>query len=218
MVWVRLAFSMKDAPEHGHRGVAAVERPAATDPRANVERLFREHAGFVAAFLARLGVAAPDVDDAVQEVFTIAYRKGGFTPNGATARTWLGAIATRVASGQRRSTRRRREQLESTPAAGLPAHTASAQHTLEVRESLDRVDRALARLDVGLRAVFVLFELEGEDCTAIAEALEVPVGTVYSRLHNARKRFLAAHEELLRAESRTPPCQRVALSDAGERP
>jgi len=197
-----------------------LERPAPLDDhRAYVERLFREHAGFVASFLARLGVAQADLDDAVQEVFTVAYCKGAFVPDRATARSWLGAIAVRVASGQRRRARFRRERLEAEPAAAVASDTASAQHTLEVRESLSRVNRALESLELPQRAVFVLFELEGEDCAAIAEALEVPVGTVYSRLHTARKRFLAAHEHLLLAENE--PSQRresVGRSDAGERP
>lgn len=196
-----------------------MERPAPpTDHRAYVERLFREQAGFVASFLARLGVAQSDIDDAVQEVFAVAYCKGAFSPDRATGRSWLGAIAIRVASGQRRRARFRRERLEAEPAAAVASDVASAQHSLEVRESLGRVNRALETLDLPQRAVFVLFELEGEDCTAIAEALEVPVGTVYSRLHTARKRFIAAHEGLLQAE-REPSQRRGPLthSDLGGR-
>jgi RNA polymerase sigma-70 factor, ECF subfamily len=187
--------------------------------RAHVEQLFRAHAGFVATFLARLGVAQSDIDDAVQEVFTVAYGKGSFTPDRATARTWLGAIAARVASGQRRRARFRRERLEAEPAISVPSELASAQRTLELREALDRVNRALDSLDLPQRAVFVLFELEGEDCAAIAEALEVPVGTVYSRLHTARKRFIAAHEGLLQAESESSSQvrPRAGQSTAGER-
>jgi RNA polymerase sigma-70 factor (ECF subfamily) len=207
---------MKDPPGSGHEE-RVLKRPAtADDHRAFVEQLFREHAGFVASFMARLGLAQGDIDDAVQEVFTVAYRKGGFSPDRATARTWLGAIATRVASGQRRA-RIRRERLIAQPAESVRSDAESAQHMLEVRESLGRVDRALASLEVPLRAVFVLFELEGEDCAAIAEALELPVGTVYSRLHNARKRFIAAHEALLHPGSEpSQRRQRVGNSDAGE--
>lgn len=176
------------------------DRPG-SEARLNVEQLFRAHARFVASFLVRLGVASADVDDGVQEVFTIAYRKGGFTPERATARTWLGAIAVRVASNRRRSARLHREQLEAAPATHLPSELPSAEHVLERREALHRVDRALQSLDLPHRAVFLLFELEGEDCMAIAEALDLPVGTVYSRLHTARKRFASAHEALEREES-----------------
>ena len=193
---------MKAAPRYWHEGEAALKPTDRPDPRAreNVELLFRDHARFVASFLVRLGVAPPDVDDGVQEVFTVAYRKGGFTPERATARTWLGAIAVRVASNRRRSARLRREQLEAEPAGHVPDEAPSAQHVIEMREALRRVDGALASLDLAHRAVFVLFELEGEDCAAIAQALDLPIGTVYSRLHTARKRFISAHEVLEREQ------------------
>jgi RNA polymerase sigma-70 factor (ECF subfamily) len=60
-------------------------------------------------------------------------------------------------------------------------------------EALKRVQTALDTLDVDHRAAFLLYELESESCQTIAELLEVPVGTVYSRLHKARKMFLEAY-------------------------
>jgi len=177
------------------------EADAVVTERVSVEQLFREHARFVAAFLYRLGVPEADVDDAVQEVFAVALRKGGFTPGAASPRSWLGAIAVRVASTTRRSVSRRREDFEESGTASPQAHAATAQATLETRQSLARVERALASLDVAHRAVFVLYELEGEDCKHIAESLGIAVGTVYSRLHEARRRFMRAHDDLLRAEA-----------------
>jgi RNA polymerase sigma-70 factor (ECF subfamily) len=163
----------------------------------DVEALFRAYAPFVASFLARLGVVAADVDDRVQEVFLIAHRKGGYTPGAGQPRTWLAAIATRVASTGRRSQRRRREDVghhglleQSAARAGDPAEA------LELQRALQRLQRALDTLEVEQRAAFVLYELEGESCEAIAAAFDVPIGTVYSRLHNARKRFLRAYAEL----------------------
>ena len=61
---------------------------------------------------------------------------------------------------------------------------------------VQRVQSALATLDEDKRAVFVLFELEGESCESIAKGLEIPVGTVYSRLHSARKDFTKAHARI----------------------
>lgn len=173
-----------------------------TSGRIGVEQLFREHAGFVASFLHRLGVPEADVDDAVQEVFTVAHRKGGFEPGQATPRTWLGAIATRVASTQRRTRSRKREHFEESGIASPTGSAPSAHQTLEVRQALDRVGRALSCLDVQHRAAFVLFELEGEDCNDIAQSLGVPIGTVHSRLHTARRRFAHAYEAELAAEAR----------------
>ncbi len=170
----------------------------------DAEALFRAHAGYVASFLFRLGVELADVDDQVQEVFVIAHTKGGYTAGPATPRTWLGAIAVRVASHYRRSRGRRRD----VPDAQLDARAAvahagtSPEHSLVIASSLDRVQRALDELEDSYRAVFVLYEIENHSCAEIADALEVPVGTVYSRLHAARSLFREAHARLLDADER----------------
>jgi RNA polymerase sigma-70 factor (ECF subfamily) len=67
---------------------------------------------------------------------------------------------------------------------------------LEGRAALRRVQQVLDTLTLEERATFVLYEIEGLSCDAIAAAFEIPVGTVYSRLHNARKRFIEAHARL----------------------
>jgi len=159
------------------------------------EALFRAHAGFVASFLRRLSVPEADVDDLVQEVFVIAHRKGGYVTGPAQPRTWLGAIALRVAQSGRRSRQRHPSALSDGAA---PADTASERldpaEQLETQRALQRVQRALDQLSLEHRATFVLFEIEGESCDNIAAALQVPLGTVYSRLHAARRRFLSAYE------------------------
>jgi RNA polymerase sigma-70 factor, ECF subfamily len=165
----------------------------------DVEALFRAYAPFVASFLVRLGVVAADVDDRVQEVFLIAHRKGGFVPGAGQPRTWLAAIAVRVASTSRRTQRRRREETDSGQVLEHSvARGGDPGEALELRRALERVQRALDTLDVEHRAAFVLYELEGESCEAIAASFGVPIGTVYSRLHHARKRFSGAYAELTR--------------------
>jgi RNA polymerase sigma-70 factor (ECF subfamily) len=160
----------------------------------DVETLYRQHAPFVASFVRRLGIGSGEVDDVVQEVFLIVHRKGGYQPGPATPRSWLGAIALRVAANARRARGRRRESPDEENALAIAAD--SPARSLEDRQALARVDKALGALDLEHRAVFVLFELEGESCAVIAQALGVPTGTVYSRLHTARKRFLEAHATL----------------------
>ena len=157
--------------------------------------LYRAHADFVVRFLARLGVEASDIDDLVQEVFMTAHRRGGFRTGDARPTTWLAAIATRVASTHRRTNRRRRTDPDSA-AYRAAAPTPGPDEAAGSREALGLVQRALDSLDQDKRAVFVLFELEGQSCDAIADSFGVPTGTVYSRLHAARKQFRAAFEEL----------------------
>jgi RNA polymerase sigma-70 factor (ECF subfamily) len=156
--------------------------------------LFVAHAPFVARFLARLGVPAPDLPDLVQEVFLVAHRHGGFAPAAGRPTTWLAQIAIRVASTARRTVRRRREHYDDQALAEHPANGADPQQRAEIAESLARVERALASLALDQRALFILSEVEGESCEAIAQGLGLPVGTVYSRLHRARKDFQRAYD------------------------
>jgi RNA polymerase sigma-70 factor, ECF subfamily len=162
--------------------------------RINAEALYRAHARFVAAFARRLGVSEADVEDVVQEVFIVAHRKGGYEAGSATPRSWLGAITLRVASQARRTRRRRHEASDPDALTGVPDQARGPHHAAETQQSLARVQAALDTLDVGHRAVFVMFEIEGERCEDIARALDVPTGTVYSRLHKARARFRAAYD------------------------
>lgn len=180
---------MKETAASGHEG-----QDLRLDPLVSVEELFVAHAAFTASFLHRLGVPERDVPDLVQEVFLVAHQKGGFRPGKAKARTWIGAIAFRVAGAYRR---KKRPTLD--PAAGEGVMTSTTpERDAEVRQSLARVQRCLEVLDLDHRATFVLFEIEGMKAAEIATLLDVPEGTVHSRLHHARKRFRAAYDEELR--------------------
>jgi RNA polymerase sigma-70 factor (ECF subfamily) len=164
--------------------------------RLGAEELFRRHAGFVARFVTRLGVKPQEIDDLVQDVFLVAHKKGGWQPGPAQPTTWLAEIALRVASGERRKTHRRDKKIEldesdAASDAPTPYEQASAS------EQLARVQAALDALPLEQRAVFVLYELEGQSCDEIAAGLGIPVGTVYSRLHKARGDFKKKYERLV---------------------
>jgi RNA polymerase sigma-70 factor (ECF subfamily) len=174
--------------------------PTAQRAPLDAEALFLMHAAFVASFLHRLGTPRSEVDDLVQEVFLVAHRKGGYVPGAAQPRTWLAAIALRIARASRRALGRRLESPDEHALAAVAARQDPCA-SAEVRQSLARVQHALDALDLEHRAAFVLYELEGESCDSIAVTLDVPVGTVYSRLHHARRRFLAAYAALGGAEA-----------------
>ncbi|HKU39271.1 MAG TPA: sigma-70 family RNA polymerase sigma factor [Polyangiales bacterium] len=169
--------------------------------RLSAEELFRAHATFVATFLYRLGTPRADIDDLVQEVFVIAHRKGGYVRGPAQPRSWLGAIASRVARTGRRS--RSRTDPPNSPAIERAATPADAPERIDTRRELTRVQRALESLPLEQRAAFVLYELEGESCESIAAVWGVPLGTVYSRLHHARRRFLQVYESQAAAGATT---------------
>jgi RNA polymerase sigma-70 factor (ECF subfamily) len=168
----------------------------AGESRIEAEALFREHSVFVARFLRHIGVPVADLDDVVQEVFLVAHKKGGYVSGPGQPRTWLAAIAIRLQRSRLRGRILRQRQLD---ALALDAMNLGAQETGDASERLmsaEFVQRALDSLDLDHRATFVLYEIEGKPCEDIARALGVPVGTVYSRLYHARRKFLREYAAL----------------------
>ena len=158
----------------------------------DAETLYRAHAPFVASFLRHMGVREHDLDDFLQDVFVLAHRKGGYLPGAAAPRTWLASLAFRVVRAGRRARARRPEPLASVDT--LSDDARSPAEIVEARRSLQRVQAVLEHLSLEHRAAFVLHEIEGESCESIAALWDVSVGTIYSRLHHARKRFLESYE------------------------
>jgi len=170
--------------------------PIADPEHLDADRLYRAHAEFVARFLLRLGANGQDVPDLLQEVFLVAHRRGGFIVGRAKPTTWLAEISFRVLSDRRKKIRRKLEDADTEAVAIAPSRRGTPGDQAERREALTRVQDALGLLTPEKRAVFVLFELEGESCESIATGLGIPVGTVYSRLHSARKDFTKVHARL----------------------
>jgi RNA polymerase sigma-70 factor, ECF subfamily len=152
----------------------------------NLTTIYREHGQFIWLSLQRLGVRVPDLDDLAQDVFMVVHRKLSHLETRASIRPWLFGICMRIAANYRR---RRRWKVE-IPSAGRDHNRAAglplADDLLINGEDRELAERALASLEVGKRAIFVMFEIEELSCAEIAELMNVPVGTVYSRLHAAR--------------------------------
>jgi len=161
----------------------------------DTEALFRAHAAFVARFLVRLGVAKQELEDLVHDVFVVVHRAGGCAPGSARPTTWLAEIALRLASSRRRAIKRDATAGDEALRT-MRAGTAGPLRDAAAREALERVQGALDGLDMEKKSVFILYELEGESCESIADGLQIPVGTVYSRLHHARREFLHAYRRL----------------------
>lgn len=192
---------MKDRAAPDIQGHEAPE-PAPAEQPLGAERLFVEHAAWVAGFARRLGFRAEhEVEDLVQEVFLVVHRRGGWAPGPARPRTWLAEIAVRVALARRRA-RARAPVLDDDLVGAVTSRDPDPLAAAAAAETLDHVQRALDTLDLDRRALFVLFELEGEPCDRLAASFGVPVGTIYSRLHAARREFLAAYERITSAPRR----------------
>jgi RNA polymerase sigma-70 factor (ECF subfamily) len=156
---------------------------------AGFRALYEGHFAFVWRCLRRLGVREPDVMDQTQKVFLIVHAKLESFEGRSLFSIWLFGICRRVASDYRRSALIRYEvatdpaDLESISAWRRDPAGASLPERERVAESI------LNKLPEAQRIVFVLFELEempGED---IAAMLDIPVGTVRSRLRLARETF-----------------------------
>lgn len=183
----------------------AVEDACALAPGApavpSVGVIFAEHAPFVLRSLRRLGVRPADVEDATQDVFVVVHRNLARYDVTSSLRGWLFGITTRVASDYRRRAHVRREQMTDVlPDGSAPAEQAERLERAEARALLDR---ALDRLDDRHRAVFILYELEGLAMPDVAELVQCPLQTAYSRLHAARDKVKAFVEAAL-AEGRRP--------------
>lgn len=154
-----------------------------------LERAARDNFQFIWRSLRRLGVR-PDhaVDDAAQRVFEIATRKRGEIEPG-RERAFFFKTAIHVALESRRLSRRDEQrfaegEIEALPDAALDPERAAQRQRL--RQGLDGI---LDAMPIELSTVFVLFELEQLSSVEIARVLELPVGTVSSRLRRAREDF-----------------------------
>lgn len=154
--------------------------------------LFRRHAGFVARFLTRLGVAHGDLDDVLQEVFLVVHARGGYVPGPAKPTSYLGAIAARAASSYRRRQSSGRLRASAVMPDDLSTGTLNPVEQLQQDESGRALQQALLTLDPTLCATLLLVEQEGESCTSVAASTGAAVGTVYWRVHKARKQLRKA--------------------------
>ena len=163
-----------------------VARPA-DESGARLRACVSNHLRAVWRMLRRHGVSEADADDATQKVFLVLARRLGDVEVGRELPFLLRSCVL-VASETRRTTRRRRESSEPPPDLAAPRGTAP-DVALEQRQALAQLDAILERIDEPLRTVFVLHEIEEMTMAEIAETLEVPPGTVASRLRRAREAF-----------------------------
>lgn len=166
--------------------------------QAEFRALYEVHFEGVWHALRRLRVAEHDLMDGTQNVFVVVFRKYPEFEGRANLRTWIYQICRRVASDYRRSAPIRREI--ATDAMEITERSDELHSIAHGAEQKQRVDLARAVLD-GMpekqREVFILYELEQLSGEEIAAELELPLGTVRSRLRIARETFRQEVERLL---------------------
>jgi RNA polymerase sigma-70 factor (ECF subfamily) len=152
-------------------------------PEMDVGAVYDAHGEHVWRSLHRLGVASADLPDLTQEVFVVVHRRRADFDAAQSIRGWLWGICVGLARNYKKRAFRHTERLVDAP-EGIGG--GDAEGDLDTRRRGERGRRALSELDPERRAVFVMFEVEGMSGRAIAEALDLPIGTVHSRLHAAR--------------------------------
>jgi RNA polymerase sigma factor (sigma-70 family) len=167
--------------------------------------IFDRYVTDITRFLARRSNAEA-IEDLVAETFTTAFRvRSSFDSEILNARPWLYGIATNVLRHHFRGERRRRRLLEKW---GLKAASEDRYAAVDLTEVDDRIevgryrhqlDVALAALEPAGRDALLLFTYAGLTYEEIAQALEIPVGTVRSRISRSRQRL----RELLSSQGAT---------------
>ena len=165
-------------------------RDVAAD-HARVRRVVREQFGPIWRFLRRMGIAADLAEDGAQQVFVVFARR---LPEIAAPaeRPFLFATAVRVAADLRKEQNRgsrAREVHDEAELSAAVAPVAGLDTALDERRARRLLDDLLADLPDELREVLVMCDLEELTMASVAEALELPAGTVASRLRRARQVF-----------------------------
>ena len=170
----------------------AVPLPGRLVSDAALEREFEERLPETCALAFRVAYGVlrrrEDAEDVAQDAAVRAFQRLGSLKNRERFRGWLVRIAWRLAMDRRRSERRREAREQVVSSAPSPAWTA--EDLAAGRQTEDRVWRALETLPDKLRIVVVLSAIKGHGAREVAELLQVPEGTVKSRLHDARRRLL----------------------------
>lgn len=156
------------------------------------KEVYDEHFRFVWRSLRRLGVRESDVPDAVQDVFLVVHRRLAEFEGRSKVSTWLFGICFRVAGDRRKLAHVRRRSDGDEPLLDCADERVDVAAEAERRQGLAMLEAILDEMPLEQRAVFTLFELEGMSGEDIAETLEIPLGTAYSRLRIARDAFRRA--------------------------
>jgi len=194
----------RDSPNQYPHVVSDLVQVSALDEAAkprNFNAIFRSEFDYVWNSLRRLGVPERDLEDLTHDVFFRVYERFADYDAARPVRPWLFGFSFRVASDYRRRFSNQREVLTAASEASDPAPTALDR--MVTAEAMSLAQAALSGIEMDRRAVFILHEIDGCSVPEIANTLELPLNTTYSRLRVARDEFRAAlHRERLRRGER----------------
>jgi RNA polymerase sigma-70 factor (ECF subfamily) len=130
-----------------------------------------------------------DSEEVAQEAYLRAYRKFGRLRDPNKFRAWVSRITYRLALNRQRS-RHRRLARDTAWYGVFSRQVVDGVRDVVNQDYLDRLRKEIDSLPEKLRSVVLLCAVEGMDASEVAAVLDIPAGTVRSRLHSARKRLL----------------------------
>ncbi|REE97044.1 RNA polymerase sigma factor [Thermomonospora umbrina] len=181
----------------GGHALDAADLVRSLDEPERFTAIYDRHFPVVYRYVAgRLG---PQVaDDLAAETFLVAFRKRRtFDAGRGAVRPWLFGIATNLVAQHRRDETRRYRALARAGAEPrtAPGHEDRVLTLVTAQGMQPRLARALTALSQGERDVVLLVALSGFGHDEVAQALDIPYGTVGSRLSRARKKLRAALDQ-----------------------
>ena len=173
----------------------------------DLERLYLaiyvQNAEYVSNQLRRMGVPQADLPDVTHDVFMTVHRRLATFDQSRPVRPWLCGVLFRVATDHMRLSRRTREVLPGlAPDPEDPG--PRPDDALLDWQTRELASQALASLDDRLRNVLLMHDLGDRAVPEIAQTLQIPVKTVYTRLRVARERLTAAAARLMTHEEAAP--------------
>lgn len=165
------------------------------------EALYAAYFHHVTRWVRAFGCPAADIDDVAQETFLLARQRFEQFASG-NAAAWLYVTARHTTRALRRKVWLRRMVYGDPDLRVSESRETNPVQALEQREARRQMQQILACMSERRRTTFFLFEIEGYSGAEIAQLEGVPVNTVYTRLHHARRDFMAL---LARAESEEAP-------------
>jgi RNA polymerase sigma-70 factor (ECF subfamily) len=175
-----VAARLPDLSPAEEAGILAGVRAGGAARRDASARLFRELREPIHSLCMHLTGRRADAEDAVQEVFVAVHRGLPGFHGASRLTTWIYRIALRAAL-HARARRQDGEPLDPETPGG------DGEADMAARDEARRVASAVDRLPAGPRAVLSLFAVDGLSHREIADILGIPEGTVWSRLHAARR-------------------------------
>lgn len=177
---------MSSSALHAHRLADIPLSPTIGTDDERFRMIFDAQIGYVVQSLRRLGVREADLEDVAQEVFVAVYKH--FPQYDATrpCRPWLFSFACRVAANHRKLARHRRE-IHHAHFEHVESDVPTPEERTGRRQDCDLVHKALLEIDFDRRVALIMHDLDGFAVPHIAQALNVPVNTVYSRVRLARQ-------------------------------